>query len=447
MKQAFMFMIFLVFLQGCTEGDNPTIIQPINPSGTWKGHPELDDIVMYEVNLRAFSNEGSINGLIARLDSIKTLGVNMIWVMPIHPVGILKGINSPYCIKDYNAIGSEYGMLTDFKRLVDTAHAKGMGIIMDWVANHTSWDHPWTSIPGFHTRNSSGAIVHPPGTNWTDVADLNFGNRMMRDSMIAAMKWWITECKIDGFRCDYADGVPADFWSEAIRSLDSSSNKPLLFLAEGTRSDHFSSGFDLIFSWNYYSTLKSTFSGGNASSIISTHANEYNSVPAGKHRLRFTTNHDESAWDNSPVVIFKGVQGALSASVITVFLEGVPLLYSGQEVGRASKTPFFSRSPINWNENSAMLKSYQEMMAVYTKNAVARKGINEFYSYQNAVCFKKTYQGKEMLVLANVRNQQTVVSFPLILQNTVWKDALKGNADTLRTNVMLAPYEYRILMN
>jgi len=150
---------------------------------------------------------------------------------------------------------------------------------------------------------------------------------------------------------------------------------------------------------------------------------------------------------NSPVGIFKGVQGALSASVITVFLEGVPLLYSGQEVGRASKTPFFSRSPINWNENSAMLKSYQEMMAVYTKNAVARKGINEFYSYQNAVCFKKTYQGKEMLVLANVRNQQTVVSFPLILQNTVWKDALKGNADTLRTNVMLAPYEYRILVN
>jgi len=445
MKQVLSIFLLLFCFLGCTEREQ--ILQPDLRCGTWTGHPAIDDIVMYEVNLRAFSNDGNINGLIARLDSIKMLGVNMIWVMPIHTVGVLKGINSPYCIKDYTAIGSEYGTLADFKRLVDSAHAKGMGIIMDWVANHTAWDHPWTKIPGFHTVNSSGAIVHPPGTNWTDVADLNFGNQVMRDSMIAAMKWWITECQIDGFRCDYADGVPADFWSEAIRQLDSVSHTSLLMLAEGTRGDHFSSGFDLIFSWNYYTTLKSTFSGGNASSIISTHTSEYNSVPVGKHRLRFTTNHDESAWDNSPIAIFKGVQGALSASVITIFLEGVPLFYSGQEVGRASKTPFFSKSPINWNENPIMLKAYQEMMSVYSNYAVAKRGSNEFYSYQNAVCFKKSYQGKEMLIMANVRNQQTTVSFPLILQNTVWKDALKGIADTLRTSVVLAPYEYRILMH
>ena len=445
MKYALIVLIIL-FVAACNEQTSLTPIQPSDPP-TWNGHPELDDMVMYEVNLRAFSNDGSINGLIARLDSVKSLGVNMIWVMPPYPVGILKGINSPYCIKDYTSIGAEYGTINDFKRLVDSAHAKGMGIILDWVANHTSWDHPWTKIPGFHTVNSSGAIIHPPGTNWTDVADLNFGNPNMRDSMIAAMKWWIKECDIDGFRCDYADGVPADFWSQAIRHLDSTSRKSLLLLAEGTRGDHFSSGFDLIFSWNYYSALKSTFSGGSATSLISTHVSEYNSVPTGKHRLRFTTNHDESAWDNSPIVLFKGMQGALSASVITIFLEGVPLFYSGQEIGRSSKTPFFSRSPINWSENPAMLKAYQEMMGIFKKHEVARKGMLEPYQYQHAVCFKKTYQGKEMLVLANVRNQQTIVSLPVILQNTAWNDALKRIPDTLKNSVTLAPYEYRIFLN
>lgn len=445
MKHALIVLIIL-FVAACKEQSTLTPIQPSDPP-SWNGHPELDDMVMYEVNLRAFSNDGSINGLIARLDSVKSLGVNMIWVMPPYPVGILKGINSPYCIKDYTSIGAEYGTINDFKRLVDSAHAKGMGIILDWVANHTSWDHPWTKISGFHTVNSSGAIIHPPGTNWTDVADLNFGNPNMRDSMIAAMKWWIKECDIDGFRCDYADGVPADFWVQAIRHLDSSSRKSLLFLAEGTRGDHFSSGFDLIFSWNYYSALKSTFSGGSATSLISAHISEYNSVPKGKHRLRFTTNHDESAWDNSPIVLFKGMQGALSASVITIFLEGVPLFYSGQEIGRSSKTPFFSRSPINWNENPAMLKAYQEMMGIFKKHEVARKGMLEPYQYQHAVCFKKAYQGKEMLVLANVRNQQTIVSLPVILQNTAWNDAIKRIPDTLTNSVTLAPYEYRIFLN
>jgi glycosidase len=402
--------------------------------------------VIYEVNLRAFSQEGTIQGVIARLDSIKSLGVNIIWLMPIHPVGILKGINSPYCIRDYTAIGTEYGTINDMKSLVDSAHAKGMGVIMDWVANHTAWDHPWTKIPGFYTVNQSGAIVHPPGTNWTDVADLNFDNPKMRDSMISAMKWWINECDIDGFRCDYADGVPVDFWRNAIYALDSVKSS-LLFLAEGTRGDHFSSGFDLIFSWNYYSTLKSVYSGATAMNLTSTHVSEYNSVPKGKHRLRFTTNHDESAWDNSPIQIFKGINGALSASAITIFLEGVPLLYSGQEVGRSSKTPFFSKSPINWNENPLMLAAYKDMMNIFKKHDVARRGENILYPYKDAICFKKIYQGKEMLIMVNVRNQQTQISLPIALQHTYWKDALSNTNDTLITTVTLSPYQYRILMN
>ena len=445
MKQSLLILFIFLLTISCTERSIDTPIDTHNQHA-WKGLPALDDLVIYEVNLRAFSQEGTIQGVIARLDSIKTLGINVIWLMPIHPVGLLKGINSPYCIKDYTAVGAEFGSVSDMKTLVDSAHARGMGVIMDWVANHTSWDHPWTKISGFHTVNQSGAIVHPPGTNWTDVADLNFDNRIMRDSMIACMKWWIKACDIDGFRCDYADGVPADFWRDAIITLDSVKSS-LLFLAEGTRGDHFASGFDLIFSWNYYSTLKSVYEGGSAMSLISTHASEYNSVPKGKHRLRFTTNHDESAWDDSPVKKFKGLQGALSASAITIFLEGIPLLYSGQEIGRASKTPFFSKSPINWNENPFMLKAYTDMMKVYTTHDVARRGENTFFSYRDAVCFKKTYQGKEMLIMSNVRNQQIQISLPIALQNTYWKDALSNANDTLNTIITLAPYQYRILVH
>ncbi len=444
MKTTIVCLLILFFAISCTERpiDIPT---DTNNSG-WTSIPPLDDLVMYEVNLRAFSQEGTIQGLIARLDSIKSLGVNVIWLMPIHPVGVLKGINSPYCIKDYTAVGTEYGTISDMKSLVDSAHAKGMGIIMDWVANHTAWDHPWTKLPGFYTVNQSGSIVHPPGTNWTDVADLNFDNRIMRDSMIASMKWWIKECDIDGFRCDYADGVPTDFWRDAINTLDSVKSS-LLFLAEGTRGDHFSAGFNLIFSWNYYSTLKSVYSSGSAMNLTSAHVSEYNSVPKGKHRLRFTTNHDESAWDNSPVQIFKGIQGALSASAITIFLEGVPLLYSGQEVGRASKTPFFSKSPINWNENPFMLKAYKDLMNIYSKNEVARRGENTLYPYKDIVCFKKVYQEKEMLIIVNVRNQQTQVSLPIALQQSYWKDALLQVNDTLNTSLTLSPYQYRILIH
>ncbi|MFM7911681.1 MAG: alpha-amylase family glycosyl hydrolase, partial [Bacteroidota bacterium] len=140
----------------------------------FQGIPASQDIVMYEVNLRAYSPAGNLQGVIDRLDSIKLLGVNVLWIMPLHPVGILKGINSPYCIRDFKAIGAEYGTLNDLRRLTDAAHAKGMAVIMDWVANHSSWDHPWMQNEGWHTRNAQGQVVHPPGTNWLDVADLNY---------------------------------------------------------------------------------------------------------------------------------------------------------------------------------------------------------------------------------------------------------------------------------
>ncbi len=409
--------------------------------------PETADIVMYEVNLRAFSTGGDLRGVINRLDHIKELGVNVIWLMPIHPIGQINSVNSPYSVRDYKAVGAEFGTLSDLRALTDGAHERGMAVIMDWIANHTAWDHPWIQNQHWYTQDASGNIVHPPGTNWMDVADLNFNNTEMRLNMIDAMKFWAYEANVDGFRCDYADGVPFDFWKQAIDSLHSIENRKFVLFAEGTRSDHFQAGFDLNFGWQFYGGAKNTFGGQSANNMISAHNNEYNGTPAGKHWVRFTTNHDESAWDASPIVLFNGINGALAASVATFFTGGVPLIYSGQEVGTAGNTPFFTKSPINWNINPDMLNSYQEILKVYNTYDVARKGTNSSYSHSDVFMLKKSLQSEEILIIVNVRNTPLNFSIPEDVRNITWIDALTQQEVSLGSQIQLQAYGYFILKN
>lgn len=407
----------------------------------------IKDILMYEVNLRAFSTTGDFQGVIARLDELKSLSINVIWLMPVHPIGLINSVNSPYSVKDYKAVASEYGSLQDLELLVSEAHARNMMVIMDWVANHTSWDNEWISNTSWYTQDGSGNIIHPPGTNWLDVADLNYGNADMRLAMIDAMKYWVTTADIDGYRCDYADGVPFDFWKQAIDSLKANTEKHLIFLAEGNRSDHFTAGFDLNYGWDFYGSLKNVFDGQPATKIYQTHSSEYNVVPVGKQKLRFTTNHDESAWDNTPMVLFDGKEGALAASVITTFMGGVPMLYTGQEVGRLSTVPFFTNSPINWSENPDMLQAYKNLMAFYISSEAAKQGSIENFDSADVVCFKKNYDTDELLVIVNVRNAEINFILPDALKNTVWNDALTGNEISLESSILLDNFQYLLLKN
>ena len=301
--------------------------------------PAPEDIVMYEVNLRAFSPNGDIQEVIDKLDHIKNIGVNVIWLMPIHPIGAINSVNSPYSVKDYKSIGTEYGTMSDLRKLTDEAHKKNIAVIMDWVANHTSWDHKWIVNKDWYTQDASGNIIHPAGTNWQDVADLNHESTAMQNAMISAMKYWVWEANIDGYRCDYADGVPREFWERALDTLFAIPNKDYVFLAEGGRKDHFDAGFDLTFGWDFFYKLISIYNGAQASELYSTHSSKYRNIPEGKHILRYTTNHDESAWNATPMVLFNGQDGALTASVAAVYMGGVPLIYGSQEVG-FRKFPF-----------------------------------------------------------------------------------------------------------
>ncbi len=210
-KKILCFALLIGSLTAC--GDDPII--PLTPTGPQQygtpltNVPDIDKATIYEVNLRAQSSEGNLQGVISKLQHIKNLGTNVIWLMPIYEQGITNSVNSPYCIKDYMKISAEYGTLSDLRALTDQAHALGMAVIMDWVANHTSWDHPWiTEHPEWYSKNSAGQIIIPPGTNWNDVADLNFDQVAMRKAQIDAMKYWVLEANVDGYRCDYADGVP-----------------------------------------------------------------------------------------------------------------------------------------------------------------------------------------------------------------------------------------------
>jgi 1,4-alpha-glucan branching enzyme len=401
------------------------------------------DLVMYEVNIRAFSPQGRLQGVTARLDSIRALGVNTIWLMPIYPIGQERSVNSPYAIRDFNAVGAEYGDLDDLRELVDAAHERGMAVILDWVANHTAWDNPWMERPEWYTQ-VNGQVVHPPGTNWMDVADLNFDHPDMPLAMISAMKYWVLAANVDGYRCDAADFVPFSFWKRAIDTLRAMPGRDLILLAEGARSDHFSAGFDLNFSWSFYDRLKTVFGGANAAGLISTHRTEYNSLSPDKEKLRFSTNHDESAWDATPVELFGGLDGAFAAQALVTVLGGVPLIYGSQEVGRAEPLPFFSRSPIDWSANPELLTRYRRLMAAYASSEALRARELSETADPNAVFFHKSAAGQEALVLVNVRDTALNWTLPEAWRGTVWQERMSLQSDTLPEQIGLEGYGVRI---
>lgn len=403
------------------------------------------DMRMYEVNLRAYSASGDFQGVINRLDELDSLNINVIWLMPIHPIGIPHSVHSPYSVQDYKAVSSEYGSLEDLRNLVDLAHSRGMAVILDWVANHTAWDNPWiTDHPDWYTQDANGNIISPAGTNWLDVADLNYDNQEMRVAMIDAMRYWVLQANVDGFRCDHADGVPNDFWKSAIDNLRSIPNRQLIFLAEGASAALLTAGFDMNFGWDFYNGLKNAYNGTAASNLLSIHNSEYTAIPIGKHKLRFTTNHDESAWDASPVTLFGGTQGAMTASAISIFTGGVPLIYTGQEVGRSTTTPFFSNSPIDWSAHPEMKQFYQSLMKWYKDNEAVKKGFVASQSNSNILALKKNWNGHDAILLANIRNANQTLSIPSNWHGT-YTNALTGSPVDVGSSISINAYENLIL--
>ena len=250
--------------------------------------------------MRDFSRSGDFRGVTRGLDRIQAVGANVVWLMPIYPVGIAnrKGtLGSPYAVRDYLAVNPEFGTVADFKALVQAVHARGMKLILDWVPNHTAWDNVWVQQhPAFYVRDDSGALTVPRDdkgklTDWTDVAQLNYKNPEMRRAMIDAMRHWLVQFGIDGFRVDAAGFVPDDFWQEALPKLRASVKRPILLLAEWGDVKMHRFGFDLTYAWDSYSHLKAVWDSVPASRFVEQELADLKTVPSRRHA---TALHDES---------------------------------------------------------------------------------------------------------------------------------------------------------
>lgn len=327
------------------------------PDTSWVSRSAL-----YEVFVQDFSTAGNFRGVIDGLDRIQSSGANVVWLMPIHPIGVLnrKGsLGSPYAARDYRAINPAYGNAADFRALVHAVHARGMKLILDWVPDHTSPDHAWVrEHPDYYIRNERGEPSVPRDaegklTDWTDVVQLDYKNPQLRHAMIDAMQYWLQEFGIDGFRVDVAGFIPYDFWREAIPELRAAVPRPILLLAEWGDLELHRVGFDLTYAWASYDSLKAVWQGAPASTFIDGELKDMQAMPKGGMRMRFTTNHDKTAWDDPPVTIFGGGAGARAAFVAVALLPGRPLLYNGQEVESPQKLGLFEREVVAWKQPGA----------------------------------------------------------------------------------------------
>lgn len=313
--------------------------------------PHLDwtrNASIYEVNLRQYTKEGTLASFRGHLPRLKELGVDILWFMPLTPVGEKNrkgGMGSYYSVKDYRALDPAYGTLDEFRSVVDEIHGLGMKVIVDWVANHCAWDNAIvTEHPEWITRDAAGNPV-PPVPDWSDVVDLNYDQPGLRTYMTESLRWWLKETDIDGFRCDVAGLVPFDFWNDARPRLDDV--KPVFMLAEWEDPRLHEQAFDMSYSWALYNAMNAIAQGKRSPAALDTVIHDFKKFPPDAYLMHFITNHDENSWNGTE---FERLGDAAQAmAVLTYTVPGMPLIYSGQEAGLDRRLSFFEKDEIVWN--------------------------------------------------------------------------------------------------
>lgn len=382
----------------------------------------LRDAVVYEVFPRAFSPEGNFAGVTAQLDRLKELGVTVIWLMPIHPLGELKAkgtMGSPYAVRDYDAVDPEYGTPDDLKRLVAAAHQRDMKVFIDIVANHTAWDAVLLGKhPDWYTHDASGRIV-PPNPDWVDVADLDYSRPALRQYLGEMMARWLRDYQLDGFRCDYAAGVPRDFW-EAVRPELDRARPGIALLAESDDPRLLEQAFEIDYAWDFYHTLSDAIAGRvPASEVRAVWERAAATWPRGALRLRFSDNHDQLRATGQ-----FGLPAAMAASGLIFTLDGVPLLYNGMEVGDTTESAapaLFERLPVQWNmaERRPLVTPYYRALAqlrrahpAFTRGAVRWLRNDD---ERRVLSFERSVAGESLVVVVNLSSQPwtgVVKSYP-----------------------------------
>lgn len=338
-------------------------------------HPEWSkNATIYEVNVRQYTKEGTFKAFERHLPRLKTLGVDILWLMPIHPIGEVnrKGTKgSYYAVKDYKAVNPEFGTMDDLRSLVNQAHKLGMYVILDWVANHSAWDNPLTKThPDWYSKDHNGNFQPTPWWDWSDIIDFDYQQPAMRQYMTEALKFWVEQADIDGYRADVAGFIPTDFWDNARAELDAI--KPVFMLAEWDARDLHKKAFDMTYAWTLHDTLVEVNKGQiDASGVYLHFAHALSAWPDNAIMMNFVDNHDKNSWEGT---MFERHGPFLEASIVlTATAEGMPLIYSGQEAGLDEVLPFFDKGEIQWQQHE-IGQLYQQLFALKHENQALWNG-------------------------------------------------------------------------
>lgn len=454
-------LILIVFVSCQTEKITvKTAIAPVAPA-------MMETAVIYEANIRQYSPEGTFDAFTKDIPQLKKLGVKVIWLMPIFPIsetnrkakGDLmvhdikdaeerkKYLGSYYAVSDFTKINPEFGTIEDFRELVTAAHENGIYIILDWVPNHTGWDHTWLKTnPEFYTKNDQGAVIHPEGTDWTDTADLNYDNEDLQTAMIADLKYWITEEGIDGYRCDVAGSVPTTFWEKAIPQLRA--EKALFMLAEAWEPALLKEGlFDMVYAWEGHAIMNAIAKEDKGVKEWDEYVKKVNTdYEEDDILMNFITNHDENSWNGTINERMKGAAEMLLA--LSYVAPGMPLIYSGQEYDLNHRLKFFEKDSIP-KEKGNMWSLLEKLGKLKTSNP-AMHGGKKAANYKkiatdndNVLIFTREKEGQSVTFVANFSSKEQAVNNAI--KGEYVNYMINEKIAFIKKEISLRPWEYMIL--
>lgn len=420
-------------------------------------HPEWSkNATIYEVNIRQYSKEGTFKAFEKDLPRIKKLGIDIIWLMPIHPIGEKnrKGsLGSYYSVKDFRGINPEFGTLQDFKNLVDKIHSMGMYVIIDWVGNHSAWDNPLAKEhPDWYTKTKEGNFQPTPWYDWDDVIDFDYENPDLRQYMTESLKYWVKEANIDGYRADAAGFIPTDYWDDARQQLDVI--KPVFMLCEWESRDLMKHAFDMSYSWSLFDKMKDATTGNKGiGGLVEYLAHDVNTFPRDAYRMTFVDNHDMNSWNGTPQKNFS--KGLETSMVFAATVNGMPLVYNGQEAGLDYSLKFFDKDPIVWKD-SKFYGMYQKLFELKHKNQALWNGhwggemvrvTNDHMS--EVISLYREMNKDAVLAIYNFSDKSLPTNLDTKYYNGIYRELFTGkiyNINSEKLNITLKPWEYLVLV-
>ena len=463
MKKATQILLILIIFVSC-QPEKTSVKNDIAPVTS----AMMETAVIYEANIRQYSPEGTFNAFTKDIPQLKELGVTVIWMMPIFPISETnrkakgdkfaseypeeerkKYLGSYYAVSDFTKINPEFGTIEDFRALVKTAHENGIYIILDWVPNHTGWDHPWLKTNSdFYTKNDKGEVIYPEGTDWTDVADLNYDNEELHKAMIADLKYWITKEGVDGYRCDVAGSVPLKFWKKAIPALRA--EKDLFMLAEAWEPELLKDNlFDMAYAWEGHAIMNDIAKGEKGVKAWDAYVKKIGTdYEEDDILLNFITNHDENSWNGT--INERMGDAAEMLLALSYVAPGMPLIYSGQEYDMSHRLKFFEKDSIP-KTKGIMWPLLEKLGKLKNTNSAVNGGKNAasyqkvFTDNEQVLVFKREKDGKVVTFVANFSDKSQRLKNPL--EGEFLNYMIDEKIAFKNKSISLRPWEYMILIN